>query len=61
MDNRKLHYNGGLTSDIIVIKETKRYLTFRATRTTFKYRMDKTTGEIQDGTYHKTIPGLYIG
>ena len=40
--------------------ETKKYITFRCNSNTMKYRYNKETKEVQDGTYHKVIKGLFI-
>ena len=56
----KLYFQGGKTSEIKVLKETKKYLTFRACSNTMKYRLNKETGEVQDGTYHKVLQGLWV-
>ena len=54
-----LHFVGGKTSDkISIIKETKKYIEFRCLSNTMKYRYNKETGEVQDGTYHKVIKGM---
>lgn len=56
----KLHFQGGAESEITVIKETKKYLVFRSSGNLMKYRLNKETGEVQDGTYHNVIKGLYV-
>lgn len=43
-----------------ILKETKRYITFRCKTNLMKYRYNKETGEVQDGTYHNTIKGLKV-
>ncbi len=56
-----LHFVGGKTSDnLSIIKETKKYIVFRCHDNTMKYRYNKETGEMQDGTYHKVIKGLSL-
>lgn len=58
-----LHYIGGKTVECRVEKETKKYIIFRAGNVGvigIKYRLNKETGEVQDGTYHKVIKGLYV-
>lgn len=54
-----LHFANGKESQINVIKETKKYIVFRADNG-FKYRLNKETGEVQDGTYHTVIKELYV-
>ena len=54
-----LHYVGGKTAKCEIIKETKKYITFVANYG-IKYRLDKETGKVQDGTYHKEIKGLTV-
>lgn len=56
-----MHFVGGKTDTLDILKETKKYLEVR-THNGFrtKYRINKETGEVQDGTYHRTIKGLYI-
>ena len=46
--------------DCTILKETKKYITFRCNSNTMKYRYNKETKEVQDGTYHKVIKGLFI-
>lgn len=57
----KLYFVGGKTSDkLLVIKETKKYIVFRCLSNTMKYRYNKETCEVQDGTYHNVIPGMSL-
>lgn len=59
--NMTLHFVGGSTSDkLSVIKETKKYIVFRCHSNTMKYRYNKETGEVQDGTYHNVIKGMSL-
>ena len=56
-----LHFVGGKTSnDLSIIKETKKYIIFRCNDNTMKYRYNKETGEIQNGTYHNVIKGMSL-
>lgn len=56
-----LHFIGGKTDTLQVEKETKRFLYVRTEHGfRIRYRVDKETGEVQDGTYHNVIKGLYI-
>lgn len=57
-----LHFIGGKTSECKIEKETKKYITFRAGNGIIgtKYRLNKETGEVQDGTYHNVLKGLYV-
>lgn len=56
-----LHFVGGKTSDkLSVIKETKKYIVFRCLANTMKYRYNKETEEVQDGTYHNVIQGMSL-
>lgn len=56
-----LHFIGGKTDTLKIEKETKKFLYVR-TENGFRirYRVDKETGEVQDGTYHRVIKGLYV-
>ena len=56
-----LHFVGGKTSDnLSIIKETKKYIVFRCHDNTMKYRYNKETGEVQNGTYHNVIKGMSL-
>ena len=56
-----LHFRGGKTSnDLSIIKETKKYIVFRCHENTMKYRYNKETGEVQNGTYHNVIKGMSL-
>lgn len=55
-----LNYIGGRKSECTIISETKKYIVFRANATTMKYRLNKDTMEVQDGTYHNVIKGLSV-
>ena len=56
-----LHFVGGKTSDnLSIIKETKKYIVFRCHDNTMRYRYNKETGEVQNGTYHKVIKGMWL-
>ena len=46
--------------DCTIIKETKKYIVFRCKSNTMKYRYNKETKEVQDGTYYNVIKGLKI-
>ena len=47
-------------AECTIIKETKKYIIFRCNSNTMKYRLNKETGEVQDGTYHNVIKGLRV-
>ena len=56
-----LHFRGGnISEDLSIIKETKKYIVFRCHDNTMRYRYNKETGEVQDGTYHKVIKGMFL-
>ena len=56
-----LHFRGGNISDnLSIIKETKKYIVFRCHDNTMKYRYNKETGEVQSGTYHNVIKGMWL-
>lgn len=56
-----LHFrNGNISEDLLIIKETKKYITFRCHDNTMKYRYNKETGEVQNGTYHNVIKGMRL-
>lgn len=56
-----LHFIGGNTSQVKILKETKKYMTIQCEDGFYtKYRVNKETGEVQDNTYHRVIKGLYI-
>ena len=56
-----LHFRGGNTSDnLSIIKETKKYIVFRCHDNTMRYRYNKETGEVQNGTYHNVIKGMSL-
>lgn len=47
-------------SKCTIIKQTKKYITFRCEGNMMKYRYNKETKEVQDGTYFNTINGLKV-
>lgn len=55
-----LIFQNNRKSECTVIKETKKYITFRCKSNTMKYRYNKETKEVQDGTYHNVLKGLSI-
>ena len=56
-----LHFVGGKTSNnLSIMKETKKYIVFRCHENTMKYRYNKETGEVQNGTYHNVIKGMSL-
>jgi len=55
-----LHFIGGKTGMLSILKETKKYFTVRCDDNHMRYRINKETGEVQDGTYHSVIKGLYV-
>lgn len=56
----KLIFQNDRKADCTIIKETKKYIVFRCKSNTMKYRYNKETQEVQDGTYHKVIKGLRV-
>ena len=54
-----LTFNDARTSECVVIKETKQYITFKAISNWHTYRLNKKTMEVQDGIYHKSILRLF--
>lgn len=56
----QLIFVGGRKSNCTVVKETKKYITFRCESNTMKYRYNKENKEVQDGTYYKAIKGLKV-
>ena len=56
-----LHFRGGNISDnLSIIKETKKYIVLRCHDNTMRYRYNKETGEVQSGTYHNVIKGMWL-
>ena len=56
-----LHFRGGNTSsELSIIKETKKYIVFRCHDNAMKYRYNKETGEVQNGTYHNVVKGMSL-
>lgn len=56
-----LHFVGGATSELKILKETKKYFEVRTVDGyQVKYRINKETGEVQNTPYHKVIKGLYV-
>ena len=55
-----LNFIGGKQGTVTIIKETKKYVNFRCHENTMKYRYNKETKEVQNGTYHNVIKGLSI-
>lgn len=56
-----LHFRGGnISEDLSIIKETKKYIVFRCHDNTMRYRYNKETGEVQNGTYHNVIKGMWL-
>lgn len=56
----QLIFPENIKSDCTIIKETKKYIVFRCKGNLMKYRYNKETQEVQDGTYHNVIKGLRI-
>ena len=56
----KLVFTNGKKSDCTVLKETKKYMFFRCKGNTMKYRYNKETQEVQDGTYHNALKGMKV-
>ena len=56
-----LHFRGGnVSSNLSIIKETKKYIVLRCHDNTMRYRYNKETKEVQDGTYHNVIKGMWL-
>ena len=55
-----LHFIGGKTDNLIVDKETRKYLIVHTENSHMHYRVNKETGEVQDNAYHYVIKGLYV-
>lgn len=51
---------GNKKADCTIIKETKKYIYFRCNSNTMKYRYNKETKEVQDGTYYNVLKGLKV-
>ena len=56
----KLIFKNDRQSECTVIKETKKYITFRCNSNLMKYRYNKETKEVQDGTYYNILKGLSV-
>lgn len=56
----KLVFVNDKKSECTILKETKKYIIFRCKGNTMKYRYNKETEEVQDGTYHNIIKGLKV-
>lgn len=56
----QLIFISGKKSDCTILKETKKYIIFRCESNTIKYRYNKDTQEVQDGTYYNVIKGLKV-
>lgn len=56
----QLVFIGGNKADCTILKETKKYITFRCKSNTMEYRYNKDTQEVQDGTYYKVLKGLKV-
>ena len=55
-----LHFVGGSTSQVVVEKETKKFIYIYCKSNTMRYRVNKQTGEVQGNTYHDTIKGMFV-
>lgn len=55
-----LHFQGGLTSEIYVTKDGKKWMYFTAEVNHCKYRMDKITGEVQVSPYWNVGKGMRV-
>lgn len=55
---KQIFANGKESEKIEIISETKKYIVFRNLGNHMKYRYNKITEEVQDGTYFKTIKGM---
>jgi hypothetical protein len=56
----KITFVGGKSVETTIISETKQYMVIRCKGNTMKYRYNKVTQEVQDGTYHKVLKGLSL-
>ena len=56
----KLRFVNGNTTEVKVEKETKKFINLYCPMNAVRYRVNKETGEVQDGTYHKTIKGMCV-
>lgn len=55
-----LIFQNGSKSECEILKETKKYITFRCKGNLMKYRYNKETKEVQDGTYNRKIDRMHI-
>ena len=55
-----LIFQNGSKGECEILKETKKYITFRCKGNLMKYRYNKETKEVQDGTYHRKIDRMHI-
>ncbi len=55
-----LIFDGGKTGYCEILKETKKYIDFRCKSNNMKYRYNKETQEVQDGTYHNVLKKLRV-
>lgn len=49
-----------IKANCTIIKETKKYIYFRCDSNTMKYRYNKETQEVQDGTYYNVLKGIKV-
>ena len=55
-----LHFIGGDTATCKVTKEGNKYTYFTAGKYSVKYRLDKTTGNVQVAPYWNIIKGMHV-
>ena len=55
-----LVFQNNQKSECMIINETKKYIVFRCKGNLMKYRYNKETKEVQDGTYHNVLKGMSI-
>ena len=56
----KLYFMTGLTSEIVITKDGRKWMYFYAESNHCNYRVDKKTGEVQIGPYWETGKGMYL-
>ena len=57
---KRLHFIGGKTAEITIVKEGRKWVYFTVMRGALKYRVDKGTGEVQVAPYWYTLKDLYV-
>lgn len=59
-DNDILVFQGGKESGIEILKDARKYTTFRAVGNSMKYRLNKENGEVQSSPYWNVIKNMYL-